>query len=136
MYKPWDPADNFSSRGLREGTVNANLSWQFNLTELKFVFLGLLFDGKPLAGAKPSGQQLQPGFEKQLGIGWILKQTFVRLIIFNVTIKENGTFTFQVDAKPEKGFWDFRFKSNVQVNAVGKLKVKSRKIYIYIYIYI
>ena len=83
-------------------------------------------------GANPSGQVLQAGFKKQLDIHLILSQAFVRLIIVHVTSKENGTFMCQVKANAEKTFFPFQFKSNIQVDNVGKLKVKSRNIYIYV----
>ena len=138
------PVDHFSNRELRQGTINASLKWRFNLTELRFLSLVVLFDGKAVGGATSSGQQLQREFENQFGFEWILNQTFVRLIIFNVTIKEQGTFTCRVKARAEKRPFAFQFRSNVQVDVVGKRKVKSRNTHththththIYIYIYI
>ena len=123
-----NPVDHFSSRQLYEGTINANLSWRFNLTELKFTNLGLIFDSKFIGGAEPSRQTIRAGFENQFGIDWIFNQTFVRLIIFNVTIKENGTFALRVATV--KGPRNYHFHSKVQVDVVGELKVKSRNIYI------
>ena len=124
------PVDHFSRRQLQEGTVRANLSWRFNLTELKFSSLALLFNGTLLASANPSGQWHQAGFEKQFDIDWILSQAFVRLIILYVTSNDNGNFTCEVKANGEKTFFPLRFESHVQVDVVGKLKVKSRNIYI------
>ena len=126
------PVDHFSSRQLRQGTT-ANLNWRFNLTELRFLSLVILFDGKAVVGATSSGQQLQREFENQFCFEWILNQTFVTLIIFNVTIKEQGTFTCREKAQAEKRPFAFQFRSNVQVDVVGKLKVKSRNTHIYIY---
>ena len=117
--------DHLSGRQLHEGTSNASLSWQFNFTELNFRFLTLLFDKITVAVAYPLGQVFQPGFISQFGIEWIPKQTFVRLIIFNVTSEENGAFTCQVVAETNDSL-GLRFKSNVQVDIVGKLKVKSK----------
>ena len=126
-----NPVHHYSSRQLHEGTINANLSWQFDLTELKFKTLILLFNGTILGGVTSSGQGLVAGFKNQFGFDWILNQTFVRLIIFNVTIKENGTFTCRVRVRVDTGQgFGAHFDSNVQVNVVGKLKVGT---YIYIY---
>ena len=125
-----NPVDHFSSRQLHEGIINATLSWQFDLTELNFNSLVIFFNGIALAGVGPAGQGPQPRFEKQFGIEWIPDQTFVRLIIFNVAVEENGTFTCQVTAYPVLGgYVPIQFKSNVQVDVVGKLQVKSRNIY-------
>ena len=115
-------ANHFSSRQLHEGTINANLSWQFNLTALSFTSLAIYFSGTEVAGADSSEQRVESGFKNQFGFDWIPNQNLVRLIIFNVTIEENGTFTCQVTSKAGFGF--FTFLSIVQVDVVGKLKVK------------
>ena len=114
----------FSHRTLHEGTINASLRWHFKLTDLKFVVLW--FDGKGLAGAHSSRHRVQPPFENQFGMDWILNESFVRLIIFNLTIKENATFTCRVLVL--KAHLTFTFYSIVQVDVGGKLKVKSRNI--------
>ena len=118
-----NPVDHFSSRQLREGNINATLRWQFDLTELNLRSLVILFDGTIVAGVQSSGFGSQPGFENQFGIDWSLNQTFVKLVIFNVTVEENGRFTCQVYADAVEGYAYFRFESNVQVNVVGKLQV-------------
>ena len=119
-----NPVNHFSSRQLREGNINATLRWQFDLTELNFRSLVILFDGTTVAGViKSSGFGPQPGFENQFGIDWSLSQTFVELVIFNVTVEEDGRFTCQVYADAVEGYVYFRFESNVQVNVVGKLQV-------------
>ena len=114
--------EHFSSRQLHEGTINANLSWQFDLNALQFDSLVIFFNGTVRAGASTSGQEVQSGFENRFGIDWIPNQNLVRLIIFNVTIDENGAFTCQVATK--KGVVPFQFLSIFQVDVVGKLKVK------------
>ncbi|XP_044180357.1 fibroblast growth factor receptor 2-like [Acropora millepora] len=115
-----NPVNHFSSRQLREGNINATLRWQFDLTELNFRSLVILFDGTTVAGViKSSGFGPQPGFENQFGIDWSLSQTFVELVIFNVTVEENGRFTCQVYADAVEGYVYFRFESNVQVNVVA-----------------
>ena len=118
--------DHFSRRQLREGNINATLRWQFDLTELNFRSLVILFDGTTVAGVinyKSLGSGPQPGFEKQFGIDWSLNQTSVKLVIFNVTVEENGRFTCQVYADAVEGYVYFRFESNVQVEVIGKLQV-------------
>ena len=118
-----NPVDHFSSRQLREGNMDANLSWQFNLTELKFDLLEIFFDMTSIAGADSSGSAPQSGFENQFGIDWSPNQNFVRLIIFNVTIEVNGTFSCRVTAKRMKGVGSFLFESIVRVDVVGKVKI-------------
>ena len=122
--------DHFSSKQLHEGTNNANLSWQFDLSDLKFTSLAILFGTTIIAGVGSSGPGPQPGFENQYGIDWISNQNFVRLIIFRVTFEQNGRFTCLVTAGQTTGFVSFRFESIVQVDVVGKLKVKIYKLII------
>ena len=85
----------------------------------------LLFNRRPFAEARPSGEVVQFGFQTQ---------TLFTLMIFNAT---NGTFICQVNAVTVGGIISFphQFEINVQVDVVGKLKVKSRNTYIYIYIH-
>ena len=116
--------DHFSSRRLLEGTINASLSWQFNFTDLKFTSLVIFVGTTIIAGVDSSGSGPQPGFENQFDIDWISNQNFVRLIIFRVTFKHNGTFTCEVTTAAATGFGSFQFESIVQVDVVGKLKVK------------
>ena len=123
-----NPVDHFSSRQLHEGNINATLSWQFVLTKLNFRSLVISFNGTTIAGVKSSRSGPQPGFENQFGIDWIRSQTFVKLVVFNVTVEESGRFTCRVNAGAVKGFVSFRFESNVQVDVVGKLQVKFRNI--------
>ena len=123
-----NPVDHFSSRQLHEGNINATLSWQFVLTKLNFRSLVISFNGTTIAGVKSSRSGPQPGFENQFGIDWIRSQTFVKLVVFNVTVEESGRFTCRVNADAVKGFVSFRFESNVQVDVVGKLQVKFRNI--------
>ncbi|XP_015774926.1 PREDICTED: uncharacterized protein LOC107353119 [Acropora digitifera] len=114
-----NPEDHSSSRQLHEGTINAYLSWQFYLTELNFSSLVILFDGTTVAGVTSLGYGPEHGFENKFDIDWIPKQTFVRLIIFNVTAKESGTFTCRVAVHERSGFASFQFDSNVQVDVVA-----------------
>ena len=119
--------DHESRRQLHDGTINANLSWQFNLTDLKFFYLVLSFNRTGLAFVRPPIQAVVPLFQNQFGIKWIANQTFVRLIIFNVTFEKHGAFTCRVHVKRKDSFY-WQFESNVQVDVVGKIKVKSRYI--------
>ncbi|XP_067030309.1 uncharacterized protein [Acropora muricata] len=114
-----DPVDHFSSRRLHKGKINATLSWQFDLTELTFDELNVLFDGTVIAGVKSQISGTQPGFENRFGIDWSSSQQFVKLIIFNVTMEENGTFTCRVATDAVTGFASFTFESIVQVDVVA-----------------
>ena len=59
-------------------------------------------------------------------------------MIFKVTIEKDGVFSCIVNADTVKGnvSFPFEFNSNVWVDVVRKLKVKSSDLYIYIYTYI
>ena len=118
-----DPVGHFSSKQLHEGTNNANLSWQFDLKDLKFTSLIIFFGTTSIAGVDSSGSGPQPGFENQFDIDWISNQNFVRLIIFKVTFEQNGTFSCRVTAGGTGFGSSYQFKSTVQVDVVGKLKV-------------
>ena len=116
--------DHFSSKQLHEGTNNANLSWQFDLSDLKFTSLAIFFGTTGIAGVDSSASGPQTGFENQFDIDWISNQNFVRLIIFKVTFEQNGTFTCRVTAGGTGFGSSYQFESIVQVDVVGKLKVK------------
>ena len=120
MQAVTDPVDHFSRRRLHEGNINATLRWQFDLTALNFDSLAILFNGTVIAGVRSQRPGLVPGFEKQFGIDWSTSPHFVKLIIFNVTVEENGTFICRVDADTDTGFISFIFESIVQVDVVGK----------------
>ena len=115
-----DPVDHFSRRRLHEGNTNATLRWQFDLTELNFNSLVILFNGTEIAGVRSQRPGLVPGFEKQFGIDWSPSPHFVKLIIFKVTAEENGTFICLVLTDSVTGFSSFIFESIVQVDVVGK----------------
>ena len=66
-------------------------------------------------------------FQNQFGIEWIANEYFVRLIIFNVTFEKRGAFTCRVHVERNDSL-RWHFISNVQVDVVGKIKVKSRYI--------
>ena len=112
--------DQFSSRQLYEGTINATLIWDFHLNQLNFVLLAILLNGALIAGVRSSGFGPLPGFENQFAIDWNPNQNLVKLVIFSVTTENNGTFTCQVNADQVTGFKNFQFRSNVQVHVLGK----------------
>ncbi|XP_067049139.1 uncharacterized protein [Acropora muricata] len=108
-----------SSRQLHKGSINASLSWQFDLIKLNFVSLTIFFNGTAIAGVTSSGSGPEPGFENRFDFHWISNQTFARLIIFNVATEEHGTFICRVSTQQMTGFGSFQFESNVQVDVVA-----------------
>ena len=124
-----NPLEHFSSRQLFEGTINATLSWHFGLTELIFNSFIISFEGNSVARVTSSLVAIRPPYANRFGLDWIPNQNLVKLLIFNVTTDENGTFSCKVRADTLDGFDGFEFVSNVQVDVGGKLKVKSRNIY-------
>ena len=120
-----NPVQHFSSRQLFEGTINATLSWQFGLRGLIFESLFILFEGVSVARVSPSLSGIQPSYANRFGLDWIPNQNLVKLFIFNVTTEDNGTFSCRVSADSLDRFSVFRFTFNIQVDVVGKLKVKS-----------
>ena len=123
--------DHFSRLQFNDGTTYANLTWQCSLTALKFKYLVLSLNGTRIAVITASIQMVDPRFENHFSISWMPDQAFLRLTVLNITIEKNGAlFTCQVYAMAiDSSLWPFR--SIVQVDVVGKLKVKSRNIYMY-----
>ena len=126
-----DPVKHFSSRQLFEGTTNATLSWHFGLTELIFRSLVIFFEGNSVARVSSSVTGIPPSYANRFGLDWIPNQKLVKLFIFNVTTENNGTFSCRVTADSQDRFNVFQFRSNVQVDVVGKIKVKFRSTYFY-----
>ena len=128
--------DHFSRQQFHDGTTYANLTWQFTLTALKFKYLVLSLNGTRIAVITASIQVVDPRFENHLSIRWIPDQTILRLTVLNITTEKNGALlTCQVYAMAvDSSMWPFC--SIVQVDVVGKLKVKSRNIYMYNIIYV
>ena len=120
-----------SSRQLLEGTVNATLSWQFDLTKLIFKSLVIFFQGNSVGRISPSVKGTPPWYANRFGLDWIPNQNFGKLLIFNVTTEDIGVFSCRITADSLDGFGVFQFTSNVQVDVVGKLKVKFRNKYFY-----
>ena len=118
------PVKHFSSRQLFEGTINATLSWHFGLTELIFKFLLIVFEGNTVALASSSVTGTPPNYTNRFGLAWDPNQNLVKLFIFNVTTEDNGTFSCRVTADSLDRYSEFDFRSNIQVDVVGKLKVK------------
>ena len=76
-----------------------------------------------IAGVRSSGQGVLPGFEDKYEISWIPEQR-ITLVILKVTTAENGTFV--CDVKATKGFVTASWRSNIQVDVLGKLnKLKA-----------
>ena len=116
--------EHFSSRQLFEGTINATLSWHFGLTELILKSLLIVFEGNSVARVSSSVTGTPPSFANRFGLDWIPNQNLVKLFIFNVTTEDNGTFSCRVTADSLDSFSQFQFTSNVQVDVLGKFKVK------------
>ena len=119
----------FSCRQLFEGNINATLNWRFGLTGLIFKFLVIFFEGNSVARASSSVTGTRPNYTNRFGLAWDPKQNLVKLFIFNVTTEDNGTFFCQVHADSLDGYSEFYFRSKIQVDVVGKLKVKFRILY-------
>ena len=119
-----DPVKHFSDKQLFEGTINATLTWHFGSTELNFKSLIIRFERKSVARISSSVTGTPPDYVNRFGLDWIPNQNLVKLVIFNVTTEDNGTFSCQVTADSLDGFSDYHFTSNVRVDVVGKLKVK------------
>ena len=116
-----DPMKHLSSRQLFEGTINATLSWHFGLTELIFESLLIFFEGISVARVSSSVTGIPPSYANRFGLDWIPNQNLVKLFIFNVTTEDNGTFSCRVTADSLDRFSKFRFRSDVQVDVVGKI---------------
>ena len=122
-----DVVEHLNSTKLIEGTINATLSWQFSLLEFTFESLTITFDGTAIAGVRSSRQGVNPGFKDKYELNWILGSQRVTLVIFQVTTAENGTFTCEVSAQAVGAFTTTQWRSNIQVDVVGKLD-KLKKI--------
>ena len=128
-----DPVKHFSRRQLFEGNINATLNWRFGLTQLTFRSLVIFFEGNSVARVSSSVTGIPPSYANQFGLDWIPNQNLVKLFIFNVTTEDNGTFSCRVTADSLDRFNVFQFRSNVQVDVVGKIKVKFRGTHFYHY---
>ncbi|XP_068733310.1 leucine-rich repeats and immunoglobulin-like domains protein 2 [Montipora capricornis] len=112
--------DHSSYTKLLKRANNASLSWNFSLSsDLIFDSLTFSFEGVAIAGVRSSGRGVLPRFQDKYKISWISFQRFT-LVILNVTIKDNGTFSCEVYAA--KGVATFRWKSNVQAYVVDVFK--------------
>ena len=121
-----NPARHLSSRQLFEGTINATLSWQFALTDLIFKSVLIFIVGNPVTVARVSSSVIgtSPSYANRFGLDWIPNLNLVKLFIFNVTTEDNDIFSCRVTADSLDRFTEFQFRSNVQVDVVGKRKVK------------
>ena len=117
--------DHSSYTKLLKRANNASLSWNFSLSsDLIFDSLAFSFEGVAIAGVRSSGRGVLPRFQDKYKISWISFQRFT-LVILNVTIKDNGTFSCGVYAA--KGVATFRWKSNVQAYVVGKKRTNDSR---------
>ena len=98
------------------------LSWNFSITaDLSFSSLSINLHSTIIGGVLSSGQAgIQSGFTDRFNFSWIPSQEFT-LIIFNVTADDNATFTCVLTLT--EGFGTNPWKSNIQVDVVGKLGV-------------
>ncbi|XP_067018977.1 uncharacterized protein [Acropora muricata] len=121
------PSVRLSSRELHQATINASLIWQFTLTALSFTGLHLRFNGIFVGNIGPLAV-LRSKLKHRFGLDWNHNQSIIRLIIFNVTSEETGTYSCKVLAK---GLWDYEFESNVQLDVVAPPMVTvASKVYV------
>ena len=120
-----------SSRQLFVGTTNATLRWRFTLADLKFTSLVIFFEGNSVARVSSEVTGTPPNYAHRFGLDWDFNQNLLKLFIFNVTAEENGTFSCRVTVESLDKFSEFQFASDVQVDVVGKPKVKFRNMYFY-----
>ena len=113
-----------SSRQLFVGTTNATLRWHFTLADLKFTSLVIYFEGNSVARVSSEVTGTPPNYAHRFGLDWDPNQNLLKLLIFNVTAEENGTFSCRVTAESLDKFSEFQFASNVQVDVVGKINFK------------
>ena len=85
--------DHSNRTQLREGSINASLSWNFSLLEdLSLMSLNLKFNDCPLGGVSPQGQAgIAGAYIERFQFIWIPSER-ATLIIYNVTTVENGTY--------------------------------------------
>ena len=106
---------------LREGSINASLSWNFSLSsDVTFSSLAIFFDSNAIAGVRSNGiYGVEPGsgFEEKFVFRWISSQR-ATLIIFNVSSADEGLFACKVTTL---GGGSTIWLRNIQVTVVGTL---------------
>ena len=103
---------------LIEGTINAPLSWYFNLSSgLTFLGLNLKWGTDTIAVVNSQKQEVSAGFKDKCAFNWIPNQG-ITLVIFKVTTEHNATFACEVVAL---GNGIQTWRSHVQVDVVGRV---------------
>ena len=106
---------------LVEGTINASLVWHFNLSsDLTFVALTLTLDGATIASDIGVLTYVR---DKYAVILIQSTEINITLVIFEVTVAHKGTFSCEVFARKQA---QLSWKSNVQVDVVGKIFLCER----------
>ena len=115
---------------LTEGTINASLSWYFNLSSgLFFNSLNLKLKTDVIAVVNSRRKEVLERFRDKYAINWIPSQR-ITLLIFKVTTEQNATFACEVFAIDTfTSIW----KSHVQVDVVGRVHCTCNTDFNYIY---
>ena len=102
---------------LDEGSTNKKLNWRFSLTQQLALVSIELEDGTVVANVlQPSGSvTVSQAFTSTVNVTWV--PGHVTLIIFNVTVSDERTFTCQLNVPGDS------WRSNIVVDVVGNLTV-------------
>ena len=102
---------------LYEGSTNKQLNWRFSLTQQLVIVSIVLEDATVVATVlQPSGSvTVSPAFTSRVSVTWV--PGHVTLIIFNVTVSDERTFTCQLTVPGNS------WRSNIIVDVVGNLTV-------------
>ena len=114
-------AEHQNQTRLIEGTINASLVWHFKLTsDLTFTSLTLELNRVPFA----SDTGVLTNFTDKYAVNLIQSsEIIITLVIFEVTAAVNGIFSCDVFARKQV---QLTWKSNVQVDVVGKIFLCER----------
>ena len=102
---------------LYEESTNKKLNWRYSLTQQLFLVSIELEDASVVANVQqPSGSvTVNPAFTSRVNITWVPEH--VTLIIFNVTVSDERTFTCRLTVPGNS------WRSNIIVDVVGNLTV-------------
>ena len=102
---------------LYEGSTNKKLNWRFSLTQQLALVSIELEDGTVVANVlQPSGSvTVGQAFTSTVNVTWV--PGHVTLIIFNVTVSDERTFTCRLTVPGNS------WRSNIIVDVVGNLTV-------------
>lgn len=102
---------------LYEGSTNKKLNWRFSLTQQLALVSIELEDGTVVANVlQPSGSvTVSQAFISTVNVTWV--PGHVTLIIFNVTVSDERTFTCRLTVPGNS------WRSNIIVDVVGNLTV-------------